>query len=191
MKQSLLDRYNRLRAIHDTTKEKLQIYSNVIEKDEVQLQVAKEGSILVSKAVEDTHKCLETSVVCTVNRALQLVFDDPYEMYLRVTQRGTSSKTSQVNIVLKKDGVEVDKNLQECVCGGQLVIVSIILRIAFILLNKEHRRVLLLDEALGSLSRISENEQDSNLQKAVKMLERLSETFKIQMLVITHTGADQ
>lgn len=191
MKESLWIRYTRLKALKDAYKDKAEIFSSAIQKDEAQLQLAKEGSILVSKAIEDTHKCLETSVISTVNKALKLVFDDPYEMCLRVTQRGSASKTSQVNIVLKKNGVEVDKNLQECVCGGQLVVISIILRIAFILLNKEHRRILLLDEALGSLSRVAEDGQDSNLQKAVKMLEKLADAFKVQMLIITHTGADQ
>lgn len=190
MNKDILDRFNKIRLLKSALEDKIRIFDYTIAEDVSKLDMVKEGSILVCKAVEDTHKCLETSIISTVNKALALVFDDPYEVSLRVTQRGTVSKTSQVSLVLKKDGVEVDRNLDECVCGGQLVIVSIILRIAFILLNEDNRRILLLDEALGSLSRVADEGSNSNLHKAVKMLEKLADTFKIQMLVITHTGAD-
>lgn len=188
---NLRDRVNKLNWHLDYIRKKKQKSKDSIDTIKSSLALMQEGSILVAKAVEDTHKSLETSVIQTVNQALRLVFDEPYEMSLKVIQRGTVSKTSSVRIVLKENGVEVEKNLQECVCGGQLVVISIILRIAFILLNPDDRRILLLDEALGSLSRVADEQSESNLQKAVKMLEKLSEKFKIQMLIITHTGANE
>lgn len=176
-----------LKVRHENLKEKVSSLTTTLENLSDDLQIAKEGIILVNQAVKDTHLSIENNIVSTVNHALSVVFDDPYKVSLQISDRGSDCRTPTISIVLHKDGVEMDKNLLQCVSGGQLVIISIILRIAFILLNKSHRRLLLLDESLGALSRISDGSVDSNLVKAVNMLQKLSEHFDIQMILITHT----
>ena len=163
------------------------VLENALNEDKHTLQIFKEGNILVNHAIQDTHSNIETNIVDTVNQALSLVFDDPYTVSLRISQKGFDYKVPVIDIVLKKDGVEIDKNLMQCVSGGQLVVISIIMRIAFILLNKEHRKILILDESLGALSRITNDDLVSNLERTVKVLYKLSDYFGIQMIVITHT----
>ena len=188
---SLLRRADKIEwSVNEILKQKERYLSNKYDL-ETELSILRNSALAVSKAVEDTHRCLESSIVDIVNKALKVVFDDPYEMSLKVSQRGSSSKTTQINIVLSKNGVVLDKHLDESVEGGVLAVISIILRIAFLLLKQDTRKILLLDEALGSLSRVVGDTGESNLEKAAKMLEKLSELFGIQMIVISHTGVGE
>lgn len=189
--EKLLHRANRVAWYIDMLKQERLSLEATLSEYEKSLSNLRESSLAVSKAVEDTHRCLETSIVDVVNRALAVVFDEPYEMSLKVSQRGTVSKTTQINIVLSKNGVVLEKNLSESVEGGVLAVVSIIMRIAFLLLKQDNRNILLLDEALGSLSRVPSNTGESNLEKAANMLSKLSEMFGIQMVVISHTGVGE
>lgn len=189
--EKLLHRANRVAWYIDMLKQERLSLEATLSEYEKSLSNLRESSLAVSKAVEDTHRCLETSIVDVVNKALAVVFDEPYEMSLKVSQRGTVSKTTQINIVLSKNGVVLEKNLSESVEGGVLAVVSIIMRIAFLLLKQDNRNILLLDEALGSLSRVPSNTGESNLEKAANMLAKLSEMFGIQMVVISHTGVGE
>lgn len=189
--EKLLHRANRVAWYIDMLKQERLSLEATLSEYEKSLSNLRESSLAVSKAVEDTHRCLETSIVDVVNKALAVVFDEPYEMSLKVSQRGTVSKTTQINIVLSKNGVVLEKNLSESVEGGVLAVVSIIMRIAFLLLKQDNRNILLLDEALGSLSRVPSSTGESNLEKAANMLAKLSEMFGIQMVVISHTGVGE
>ena len=91
---------------------------------------------------------------------------------------------------MKKDGIALDKNLTDCCSGGVLTVISIVFRMAFMLLHTDKRRILLLDEALGSLSRQTENDTESSLEKTVQMLKQLANAFDVQMMIITHTGVE-
>lgn len=154
------------------------------------LEYAKEGSILVAKAVEDTYRSLESNITDIVNKALSVVFTENYSVEFKITQRGKDSKRTQIGIVLKKDGIALDKNLTDCCSGGVLTVISIVFRMAFMLLHTDKRRILLLDEALGSLSRQTENDTESSLGKTVQMLKQLANAFDVQMMIITHTGVE-
>lgn len=189
--EKLLHRANRVAWYIDMLKQERLSLEATLSEYEKSLSNLRESSLAVSKAVEDTHRCLETSIVDVVNKALAVVFDEPYEMSLKVSQRGTVSKTTQINIVLSKNGVVLEKNLSESVEGGVLAVVSIIMRIAFLLLKQDNRNILLLDEALGSLSRVPSSTGESNLEKAANMLAKLSDMFGIQMVVISHTGVGE
>ena len=59
------------------------------------------------------------------------------------------------------------------------------------MLKSDQRRILLLDEALGALSRTVGDSGESNLEKSARMLEKLSDMFGIQMVIVSHTGVGQ
>lgn len=159
-------------------------------KYEASLNNIKEGSIIVNKAIEDTHRSLETSIVDVVNKALALVFTEPYTLSFKLSQRGSNTKTSQVCINLQKGGVDFNKSLTTSIEGGMLTVVSLMLRIAFLSLKPDSRKVLLLDETFGALSRIEDSAGSSALQRAFNLVQKISEEFGIQVILITHTGVE-
>lgn len=160
---------------------------SLLDKKKEELDMMKKSSIVVSKAVEDTMKFLETNITDIANKALSCVFEEPYEMRFVMGTRGKKTQTNTVKIELKKNGVCLSKNLTESCEGGVLAILSVILRISFILLKQDLRRIVLLDEILAPLSKIiDEDGSGSNLTRAVQMIEKLSEVFGIQIILVSH-----
>lgn len=187
---SLVDRSNNLKYRCNYVQEKLDRLKADKEALQYKLEVSKEGSIVVTKAIEDTHKSLETSITDIVNHAMQLVFQEPYELSFKLSQRGSASKTSQVVLSLKKAGVEIDKNLKKSVEGGMLTIISLVLRIAFLSLKPDMRKVLILDEPFGAIARKEDSRGSSALDRTFSLVERISKEFGVQMIIVTHTDVE-
>lgn len=188
--KQLDSRLSKLCWKHEEYLKELERIDALLAKYNTEVEYAKEGSILVAKAVEDTYRSLESNITDIVNKALSVVFTENYSVEFKITQRGKDSKRTQIGIVLKKDGIALDKNLTDCCSGGVLTVISIVFRMAFMLLHTNKRRILLLDEALGSLSRQTENDTESSLEKTVQMLKQLANAFDVQMMIITHTGVE-
>ena len=188
--KQLDSRLSKLCWKHEEYLKELERIDVLLAKYNTEVEYAKEGSILVAKAVEDTYRSLESNITDIVNKALSVVFTENYSVEFNITQRGKDSKRTQIGIVLKKDGIALDKNLTDCCSGGVLTVISIVFRMAFMLLHTDKRRILLLDEALGSLSRQTENDTESSLEKTVQMLKQLANAFDVQMMIITHTGVE-
>lgn len=188
--KQLDSRLSKLCWKHEEYLKELERIDALLDKYNTEVEYAKEGSILVAKAVEDTYRSLESNITDIVNKALSVVFTENYSVEFKITQRGKDSKRTQIGIVLKKDGIALDKNLTDCCSGGVLTVISIVFRMAFMLLHTDKRRILLLDEALGSLSRQTENDTESSLEKTVQMLKQLANAFDVQMMIITHTGVE-
>lgn len=161
---------------------------SLLDKKKEELDMMKKSSIVVSKAVEDTMKFLETNITDIANKALSCVFEEPYELSFIMGTRGKKTQTNTVKIELKKNGVCLSKNLTESCEGGVLAVLSIILRVAFLMLKSESRRILLLDEVLSAVSRVPDENDDtnSNLKRATQLIEKLSEVFGLQIILVSH-----
>jgi hypothetical protein len=148
----------------------------------------KKSSIVVSKSIEDTMRFLETNITTIANRALACVFEDSYEMDFVMGTRGKKTQTNTVKIELKKDGVCLSRNLSESCEGGVLAILSIILRVAFLMLKSDTRKILLLDEVLAAVSRVPDEDDssNSNLKRATQLIEKISELFNVQIILVSH-----
>jgi DNA repair ATPase RecN len=179
-------RVDKLKWTQESILNKLQSIDNEIAKIEEQLKICKEASIIVSRAVEDTQKSLQTSVTDVVNKALATVFDEPYEVSIDWYTRGKDTKSTQARFVLKKKGVEADRNLLQSIEGGQLSIISVILRIAFLSLRNDTRKVLLLDEVLAAVSKTKGSDGVSNIERAEKMLRTIADKFGVQIILVSH-----
>ena len=160
----------------------------LLDEKKKELDIMNKSSIVTQAAIKDTLNFLETNITEIANKALACVFKDSYVLSFVVSTRGKSTKNTTIRIELKKDGVCLSKNLTESCEGGVLAILSVVLRIAFILLKEETRRVVLLDEILAPISRISDGDSsnNSNLTRAVEMIEILSDMFKIQTIIVSH-----
>ena len=159
----------------------------LLDKKKEELDMMKKSSIVVNAAIKDTFSYLHTNITSIADKALACVFDEPYTIDFVMGSRGKSTKSSTVKIELKKNGVCLSKNLTESCEGGVLAILSVVLRISFILLKQDLRRIVLLDEILAPISKIrDEDGEGSNLTRAVQMIEKLSETFGVQCILVSH-----
>lgn len=160
----------------------------LLEEKNNELDIMKKSSIVVSAAVKDTMSYLETNITEIANKALSCVFEDTYEMNFVMGTRGKKTQTNTVKIELKKDGVCLSKNLVESCEGGVLAILSVVLRVAFLMLKSDTRKVLLLDEVLSAVSRVPDKDDNSNsnLKRATQLIEKISELFGIQLILVTH-----
>ena len=160
----------------------------LLEEKKNELDIMKKSSIVVNKSIEDTLKYLQTNITEIANRALACVFEDSYEMNFVVGTRGKKIQTNVVKIALKKDGVCLSRNLSESCEGGVLAILSVVLRVAFLMLRTESRKILLLDEILAPVSRIPDDDGsgNSNLKRATQLIEKISELFNLQIVLVSH-----
>ena len=177
----LINKYKFIKENNEKNRELLEEKNN-------ELDTMKKSSIVVSKAVEDTMSFLETNITQIANRALSCVFDDAYTMNFVMGTRGKKTQTNTVKIELKKDGVCLSRNLSESCEGGVLAILSIILRVAFLMLKSETRKILLLDEVLAAVSRVPDEDDssNSNLKRATQLIEKISELFNVQIILVSH-----
>lgn len=178
-KSFLINKYNFICSDNEKNQKLLEEKKN-------ELDIMNKSSIVISKAVEDTFKYLEMNITDIANKALATVFDEPYELSFIVGTRGKKTRTNTVGIELKKNGVRISKNLTQAVEGGTLAILSLILRVSFLLLKEESRKILLLDEILSPVSRIQEEDGGSNLKRATALVEKISEVFQIQTILVSH-----
>jgi hypothetical protein len=119
---------------------------------------------------------LQFCITSIVTKALEAVFDDPYEFCMSFGTRG--DKTLEVSLLLKRDGEEFDP--LTATGGGVINVVSFALRIACLLISHPAPdRVLIFDEPFVHLSK--------DLQIRLRgMLEELSKELQLQFLIVTH-----
>lgn len=179
-KSFLINKYNFICSDNEKNQKLLEEKKN-------ELDIMNKSSIVISKAVEDTLRSLESNIGDIVNEALSCVFQgDSYTMHFLISTRGQKTKQTTIKVELRKNGVCFSKNLIGNVEGGALAVISIILRASFVLLREDARKILLLDECFSSISRAEDSDGDSNLKRAFKMIEKLSETFGVQCILVSH-----
>ena len=134
---------------------------------------------LVQEAAQLTLSNISVRINTIVTKALKAVFPDPYEFNLefRILYGKLATK-----MYLERDGKRY--NLRNDNGDGIVDVVALALRVAVLCLDKRRlRRLLILDEPCGAVS--------VNLQPYLgKMLEHLSETLSLQVLMIAAHGSN-
>lgn len=134
---------------------------------------------LVQEAAQLTLSNISVRINTIVTKALKAVFPDPYEFNLEF--RILYGKLA-TEMYLERDGKRY--NLRNDNGDGIVDVVALALRVAVLCLDKRKlRRLLILDEPCGAVS--------VNLQPYLgKMLEHLSETLNLQVLMIAAHGSN-
>jgi len=134
---------------------------------------------LVQEAAQLTLSNISVRINTIVTKALKAVFPDPYEFNLEF--RILYGKLA-TEMYLERDGKRY--NLRNDNGDGIVDVVALALRVAVLCLDKRKlRRLLILDEPCGAVS--------VNLQPYLgKMLEHLSETLSLQVLMIAAHGSN-
>ena len=118
----------------------------------------------------------KTRLESITNEALKLIFPDK-EMYFHVIPNQTK-KGVGYELTIETDGITTD--ILDAKGGGVLDIIQTCLRITYMLKMKNRlRQFILFDEPFKNLD-------SERVNTAIEWLNRISEIFDIQMLIITH-----
>lgn len=118
----------------------------------------------------------KTRLESITNEALKLVFPDKSMIFHVIANQTKKGVTYELNI--ETDGVTTE--LLDAKGGGVLDIIQTCLRITYLLrLKNRHRQFILFDEPFKNLD-------SERVNTAIEWLNRVSEVFGIQMLIITH-----
>ena len=118
----------------------------------------------------------KTRLESITNEALKLIFPDKIMTFHVVANQTKKGVSYELNI--ETDGVTTD--ILDAKGGGVLDIIQTCLRITYLLKMKNRiRQFLLFDEPFKNLD-------SERVNSAIEWLNRISEIFGIQMLIITH-----
>ena len=83
--KQLDSRLSKLCWKHEEYLKELERIDALLDKYNTEVEYAKEGSILVAKAVEDTYRSLESNITDIVNKALSVVYTENYSVEFKIT----------------------------------------------------------------------------------------------------------
>jgi DNA repair exonuclease SbcCD ATPase subunit len=147
----------------------------------IKLNQEKEDNInsldLVRLTAQKTQFVLENSIKAVSNSALKCVFGDKYELGMDFNLKRNSN---EIDIYLLEKGTNNRVKPTDACGGGVIDLLSMSLRITMWTLKRPRTRpLLILDEPFKFLSR--------DLKPlAAEMIKNLSESLKIQMLIVSH-----
>lgn len=133
-----------------------------------------QARVIFQKSAKMTQKHLATHLSGIVSKALKSVFPDPYTFIVRFVER---RNTTECDLLLEKNGKEFNP-LKSCGFGVADV-VSITLRIAFLLLSGRNK-VLIMDEPGRHVS-------TDRMPYLSNVLKQLGKDLGIQFIIVTHS----
>lgn len=168
---SLEDQINTQERMLETAKkdhaEALELYGNTERGIEVMKKLIEKMS---EKGIEKLKQLLAYGMAA--------IFEDKaYSVQIEISERG-DVKTAEFYLTTVKDGKSQREKLRDSVGGGIQTVVSLILRIYFILVLKQ-RRIICLDESLSQLS-------DVYLDGLFSFLRRTIDDLGFRYLWVTH-----
>lgn len=136
----------------------------------------KRARIIIQHAAQKTQKTIENVICSIVTKAIQAVFDKPYEY--KAVFRIARNKT-ECELYTELDGNRI--NPLEGNAGGLCDVIAFGNRIAFLKMDKRNKRnILLLDEPFKFLH------SPKMQQRCSDMINSLSEKFGIQTIIVSN-----
>ncbi len=135
-----------------------------------------EAHKIITQVAQEVQQIAHKSVSDIVTECLRSIFPDPYEF--KIDFRRSRGRT-EARLLFMKSEHEVDPSLA---AGGSCrAVAGFALRLSSILLARpQPRKILVLDEPFAQLS-------ETNASRVGRMLERLSQEFGIQIILVTHS----
>jgi DNA repair exonuclease SbcCD ATPase subunit len=150
----------------------------LLKKSRKQLSAAKEAQETIQNAAASLQQVAHDRVAGIVSRCLRAVFVGESLEFQIVFERKRGK--TEARMVFLEGGKEIDP--REGAAGGALDVASLALRVAKVLMDRPPlRRTIVLDEPMKHLS-------SEYRPYAVSLLERLSEEFDIQFIMVTHSS---
>ena len=159
------------RAVLTTERDQLQ---SKIETLQTRHQAARTAQAVIQQVAERTQQQLQYNISSIVTTALAAVFDDPEQFKIKFVQR---RGRTECDILFVKGEQEMDPI--GFTGGGVLDVTCFALRVAFLCLRPDTRRVLFLDEPFRNLHGQQEQERCS------AMVKMMSDRLGIQINMIS------
>ncbi|MBW2632195.1 MAG: AAA family ATPase [Deltaproteobacteria bacterium] len=138
--------------------------------------VAKKGQVILQQASEQIQRQAHEQIAKTITQCLQFVFGDSYSFCIKFERK---RNRTQACLQLLKDGNIIADPANED-SGGVLSVASFALRLSCLFLHKPTlQKVLILDEPFSHVSK-------KYLSRVRELLERLSQEFGCQIIMVTH-----
>lgn len=124
---------------------------------------------------------LQEKIETLVTHGLRTIFDEDMSFHLISTHHGKLAATDFV-VRSTVDGESVDTSIMDARGGGVAAVVGFLLRLVVLLLRKDSRPVLFLDETFAQLSAEYE-------PKLAEFLRELVDRTPVQIILVTHSDA--
>ena len=168
-------RVDRLQADYAATKSRLASEIAAREGAETLLMDVVAAQGLVQAVAQQIQQQAHNRIASVVSRALEAVFDEPYEFCINFEQK---RGRTEAGLVFVRDGMEVDPMTASG--GGVVDVAAFALRLSCLMLHRPPlRRLLILDEPFKFVSA----EYRGRLRV---LLDTLSKEMGVQMLMVTH-----
>jgi hypothetical protein len=159
------------------TEKMLRMTEDDLESKSSDLLLSEKGIEVVKKIISEFSKCGVEKLQGLLSYGLQSIFSDrKYSIEIEISDRG-DLKTAELWLVEDVEGSILKTKLRDSVGGGIQVVVSLILRIYFIIVLN-FRRFIIMDEALKEIS-------DSYMDNLFNFLKHTSVELGFKYLWIT------
>ena len=156
-------------------KHRLRAEEEALEASTRQVKDVEAAQALVQAVVQHVQQQVHQRIASVVCRALEAVFDDPYEFRIRFEQKRGRTEAC---LIFARGGMEIDPLTASG--GGPVDVASFALRLSCLLLHRPPlARVIVLDEPFKFVSA----EYRDRLRE---LLVALSEEMKVQIIMVTH-----
>lgn len=146
------------------------------------LQESLDEAIGVLNSFADTRSAtVQSQVEGLVTEGLQAVFGDDLSFHAITSTRGKLAATDFV-IRSTQNGSVVETDILDARGGGVAAVAGFLLRLILLLLRKDARPVLFLDEVFGQLSAEYE-------PRLAEFLRELVDRTSVQLIMVTHSDA--
>jgi DNA repair exonuclease SbcCD ATPase subunit len=161
------------RAMYDMATNSRTTITASIEKLQKEQEIVDVALALAQKVAVETQEQIKFNIEDIVNLALDTVFPDRYKFQLLFE---TKRKRTEARPVLFDGEHEIDP--LDSTGGGLSDTLAFALRIALLIISR-NRKVLILDEAVGAVSK-------GYKPKMYEIMKRLSTDLGIQIIAVTH-----
>ena len=166
---------NSLQAVVETNRKDIADYSASVNLCRACIQEQSSARV----HIERIATALLNGVMQGVHEFYDLTGERPtYEFKLEVVEDESGATVGLKPMIIKNDIADEPQNYG----GGVLNLVSFALRLVYVLLNPNLSQVLILDEPMTNLS-------PKGWRFVVRFLEDLQRDFPLQIIAITHSGA--
>jgi len=167
-------RFQKLKAKKEILEKDIDLIQEKLYTLEQEKLASQEAKAILQVAAKQTQKNIEIHFSDLITKALHIVFDSPYTFVPEFVER--RNKT-ECDFWLVQNANKLKPKFT--VGGGVLDITSFALRLSYWKLEKG-APILILDEPFKNLS-------SNLLPKAIQMLKHLSDIFKLQIIIVTHS----
>lgn len=152
-----------------------------LKRSEQVLDNIEQAQVIAQQVAQTIQQQAHERIEGVVSKCLESVFGDSYGFKIEFERK---RGRTQANLILLKDGHEIEDVLNAD-SGGGIDVAALALRLSNIVLAKPAlKRVIIMDEPFRNL--------DLNNRESMRyLLEELATDFKVQFIIVTHERAFQ